>query len=85
MLISINRYEFDLSWTKVLYFFVAIAFVLYSFKDLNYNTAFVDEAIYATVGEEVLRGIYWEDAISWMGGSYIYPVISALINRRFGL
>ncbi|OGM24408.1 hypothetical protein A2715_00555 [Candidatus Woesebacteria bacterium RIFCSPHIGHO2_01_FULL_39_32] len=85
MKISINDSEFDLSWTKALYFLVIAFFVLYIVKDLDYNTAFVDEAIYATVGEEVLRGIFWEDAASWMGGSYIYPVTSALINREFGL
>lgn len=52
---------------------------------MQYNTAFVDEAIYATIGEEVLRKIYWESGLSWMGGSYLYPIISALLNRYWGL
>lgn len=68
-----------------MYLTVIAAYILYLGSQLDYNTAFVDEAIYATVGEGILRKIYWESAISWMGGYYIYPLISAKINHTFGL
>ncbi len=85
MVIAINRLKLKIGWSKAIYVLIILAYLLYLARDLNYNTAFVDEAIYATVGEEVLRGLYWENALSWMGGSYVYPVISALINRELGL
>jgi 4-amino-4-deoxy-L-arabinose transferase-like glycosyltransferase len=85
MIIKINQKEFSVTWLTVAHIFILLFFVFYTFRDLSYNTAFVDEAIYATVGEEVLRGIYWESALSWMGGSYLYPIISALINHSLGL
>ena len=85
MKIKLNNHELTITWYTVLYWGLISFFVFYIARDLAYNTAFVDEAIYATVGEEVLRKIFWEDAISWMGGSYLYPVVSALINRQLGL
>ncbi|MCS7092062.1 MAG: glycosyltransferase family 39 protein [Patescibacteria group bacterium] len=85
MILSINQKKIRFTWQSAIHIFALLFFIFYISKDLNYNTAFVDEAIYATVGEEVLRGIFWESALSWMGGSYIYPVISASINRVFGL
>src|SRR5690606_20468752 len=35
--------------------------------------------------EGYLRSIYWESALSWMSGSYLYPIISAYLNRLWGL
>lgn len=85
MVVTINHLKLKISWTKVIYWLIIGFFTLYLASDLRYNTAFVDEAIYATVGEEVLRGQHWENALSWMGGSYFYPYTSALINRQMGL
>ena len=85
MEIIINNRKIKISITNILYILVFALFALFVIKDLAYNTAFVDEAIYATIGEEALRGSFWERGLSWMGGSYIYPVISALINRSLGL
>ncbi len=85
MILKINKKQIKVSWSVVFYIITILAYFLYLTRDLNYNTAFVDEAIYATVGEEVSRGIYWENALSWMGGSYVYPLISAWFNRRWGL
>lgn len=85
MIIEINGRDYKLDWTHGVYAFVLFLFPFYILRDLSYNTAFVDEAIYATVGEEFLRGIFWESALSWMGGSYLYPALSALINRLLGL
>ena len=45
---------------------------------LNYNTAFVDEAIYLSVGQRVLKGDFHDNALQWMTGSYLYPVAVAL-------
>ena len=72
-------------FVEILYVGIFMAYFLYIASDLSYNTAFVDEAIYASVGESALRGMFWESALSWMGGSYLYPIISASINRYFGL
>jgi 4-amino-4-deoxy-L-arabinose transferase-like glycosyltransferase len=85
MTIKINQKKIEIKLTDFLYLAGVLFFIFYLVKDLNYNTAFVDEAIYATVGEEYLRKIFWENAISWMGGSYMYPVMSALVNRHYGL
>lgn len=85
MLIEVNGRKYRLNFGHLIYGLILLAFSIYILKDLSYNTAFVDEAIYATVGEEFLRGIFWESALSWMGGSYLYPIISALINRVYGL
>ena len=85
MNMTFNEYKIRINWFVVLYFLVILCFAAYVVRDLSYNTAFVDEAIYATVGEEVLRKIYWEKALFWMGGSYIYPLVSAVINRHLGL
>lgn len=85
MEIFVNNKKIKIRLTSVLYVLVFVLFTLFVIKDLDYNTAFVDEAIYATVGEEALRGSFWERGLSWMGGSYVYPVISAFINRNLGL
>lgn len=85
MIIRLNNLKFRIGWAELLYIFVILFFIVLVSKDLAYNTAFVDEAIYATVGEEALRGSFWERGLSWMGGSYLYPVISATINRAMGL
>lgn len=85
MIIEFAGNDYKLGFGHFIYALVLAIFSTYILRDLSYNTAFVDEAIYATVGEEVLRGIFWESALSWMGGSYLYPVISALINRLYGL
>lgn len=51
--------------------------------NIRYNTLFVDEAIYATVGKNFLSGAN-QNAISWMYGSYLYPFISATANYLTG-
>lgn len=85
MVLKLNRKTIKIRWSTVLYLIAILSYFLYLARDLNYNTAFVDEAIYATVGEEINRGIYWENALSWMGGSYVYPTMSAWFNRHWGL
>jgi 4-amino-4-deoxy-L-arabinose transferase-like glycosyltransferase len=53
--------------------------------NITYNTLFVDEAIYATVGEEALSGIFTQNAMTWMYGSYFYPALSAIANDIAGV
>ncbi len=53
--------------------------------NLNYNSLFVDEAIYATVGREVLAGKDLQAASAWMFGSYFYPAAAALSNNIAGV
>lgn len=53
--------------------------------NLNYNTLFLDEAIYTTVGTEALNNIFDQDATSWMFGSYLFPVTSAIADSIAGV
>ena len=52
--------------------------------DLSYNTLFVDEAIYATVGRDVLAGTTGQSALGWMYGSYLYPALAGFVDQLFG-
>lgn len=68
--------------TGVLFF----AFIL-RIVNLNYNSAFVDEAQYIVLGQKVLSGI-WQDAypFSWIGGlPLFYPPLVALFYSYGGL
>ena len=85
MKIALRTNMLKLNVNRLLYYFAFISYFVFLASDMNYNTAFVDEAIYVTIGEEVLRKIFWESALSWMGGSYLYPIISAYLNRLGGL
>ncbi|HML24441.1 MAG TPA: glycosyltransferase family 39 protein [Aggregatilinea sp.] len=52
---------------------------------INYNTLFVDEAIYATLGHEVLHSNFAQNAPAWMFGSYIYPYIVGVADELGGV
>ena len=60
------------------------SFMVY-INNLNYNTLFLDEAIYARVGKDLLHGIYSSNDMSYLFGSYLYPALSAIINNIGGL
>lgn len=53
--------------------------------NLQYNTLFVDEAIYATVGRDVLAGSSSHSALGWMYGSYLYPALAGAVNELGGV
>ncbi|NWG16271.1 MAG: glycosyltransferase family 39 protein [Chloroflexi bacterium] len=53
--------------------------------NLNYNTLFVDEAIYATIGQEILAGEDLQAASTWMFGSYFYPAAAAISSNTAGI
>jgi len=67
--------------------FIALLFgsFLVGVTNLNYNTLFLDEAMYAVAGEDLLQGIFTRSAISFHFGSYLYPVISAILNKMGGV
>lgn len=53
--------------------------------DLNYNTLFVDEAIYAIVGRNLLAGAVDTSTLGWMYGSYLYPILAGLVDASGGV
>lgn len=70
------------------YLLAALLFaVIFAIRATNwdFNTLHLDEAIYATVGEDVLSGVYQQGALQWMFGSYLYPAAAALANNLAGL
>ncbi len=52
--------------------------------NLTFNTLHLDEAIYVTVGEDALSGVFQQGASSWMFGSYLYPITATLIDQIVG-
>jgi 4-amino-4-deoxy-L-arabinose transferase-like glycosyltransferase len=60
-----------------LFILFALGFV-WRAANLDYNALFVDEAIYARVGEGFLLGRDPSNALSYMFGSFLYPAISAI-------
>jgi len=73
---------------ELLFFGVFMASFLLLITNLNYNTAFNDEAIYIVVGR---MGLYTSDWFSyganqWMAGlPYIYPTLTTLAYETTGL
>src|SRR3989344_7587039 len=56
--------------------------------NLNYNSPFLDEAIYINLGKEFWKG-HWSELfsdISWVGGfPFFYPPISAIFHAAVGI
>lgn len=63
---------------------VLLAILAIRLIDLDYNTAFVDEAIYIINGQQALQGTSGFVAVRYMFGSYLYPVLAALFGQLFG-
>ncbi len=53
--------------------------------NILYNTLFVDEAIYAVGGRDLLAGVTDRHILAWFGGSFIYPALSALAANVAGV
>lgn len=53
-------------------------------NNLDYNTLFLDEAINVIVGKDLLEGIFSRNAMSFHFGSYLYPVLSTLLDKAGG-
>lgn len=74
-----------ISWYIV--FLVAASFTLRVWN-LNYNSIFLDEAIYVSIGKRIISGNFQEaiEAFSWVGGMpFLYPVVSAFFYTIGGL
>jgi len=78
-----SRYRFSLE----LGLFIALLFgsFMMGINNLNYNTLFLDEAINAVIGKDLLQGIYSRNAMAFHFGSYLYPAVSAIINKMGGV
>ncbi len=57
--------------------------LLIRLTNLDYNTAFVDEAIYLTIGQRILTANFSDNAMQWVTGSYLYPVTAAVAGSVF--
>ncbi|MCC7446776.1 MAG: glycosyltransferase family 39 protein [Anaerolineae bacterium] len=53
--------------------------------NLTFNTLYLDEAIYTTVGEEALHGVFDQGATRWMFGSYLYPAVATVAEHIGGV
>jgi len=73
-----------ISLHTVLFLFLLLIIFAIRITNLNYNTLFIDEAIYATVGKNVLSNVLSQNATSWMYGSYLYPIIAATASYLTG-
>ena len=54
-------------------------------RNLQYNTLFLDEAINAVIGEDLLAGVFDRQATTFHFGSYLYPAFSATVDRMWGV
>lgn len=54
-------------------------------NDLKYNTLFLDEAINVVVGDDFLTGDFSRNALTFHFGSYLYPALSAVVNKLGGV
>ncbi|NTU82870.1 MAG: phospholipid carrier-dependent glycosyltransferase [Chloroflexales bacterium] len=69
---------------QVLFLVLMVAIVGVRVANLRYNSLFVDEAIYATVGRNALVGTLDSNPLTWMYGSYLYPTLAAIIDYATG-
>ena len=67
--------------------FIALLFgsFLVMVNDLKYNTLFLDEAINAVIGGDFLLGNNSRNALTFHFGSYLYPALSAIMNKIGGI
>ena len=86
-LIKLPNIEHDVLVAILFFAAVLISFFL-RVQNLNYNSAYSEEAVYAIVGK---MGIFYRDwhtfnSFNWMGGlPYLYPVLSALAFENGGI
>jgi 4-amino-4-deoxy-L-arabinose transferase-like glycosyltransferase len=53
--------------------------------NLTFGSLHLDEAIYSTVGQQALAGVFDQGATRWMFGSYLYPMLAGLANQFGGV
>lgn len=85
-LIQSNSYQvnFLVNYQQGMLFVMLAILMLLRIGNLTYNTFFIDEAIYVNVGHEIMSGITSGDALSWMFGSYLYPIYVGLADMLGG-
>lgn len=59
--------------------------VLIRVTNLRYNTLFIDEAINAVIGEDLLVGVLQRQATTFHFGSYLYPLVAGVAERMGGV
>ena len=52
--------------------------------NILYNTLFVDEAVYVSGGRDLLAGLTDRHVLAWFGGSFFYPILTALADNLAG-
>jgi 4-amino-4-deoxy-L-arabinose transferase-like glycosyltransferase len=62
---------------------VVVIFLL-RFTGESFNTVFYDEAVNATLGQEIWAGDFSQNATSWTFGSYMYPFLAGAVNQLAG-
>lgn len=73
-------------WVEVAAAIAALGVVLYArLANLHYNTLFLDEAIYAVIGEDLLAGSVEREGVRWMFASYLYPALAGLLSAVGGV
>lgn len=72
--------------TGILFLIVTVSFII-RVANLNYNSPFLDEAIYLTLGKQVLSWQWQpEDPYAWVGGNPLfYPTLSAIFGFLGGI
>lgn len=73
-----------LPWLEISTIAVLLAILFVRLIDLQYNAAFVDEAIYITNGQQALNGTSGFVGVRYMFGSYLYPVLAASFGYLLG-
>jgi 4-amino-4-deoxy-L-arabinose transferase-like glycosyltransferase len=76
-----HRFTLELGMILVLVFGSFMVMI----NDLKYNSLFLDEAINAVVGGDFLTGNFSRNALTFHFGSYLYPVLSAVVNKLGGV
>jgi 4-amino-4-deoxy-L-arabinose transferase-like glycosyltransferase len=86
-LVTQHQQDSHYRFTLELGLFIALLFGSFMVRvvNLNYNTLFLDEAINTVIGEDLLQGINSRNVLTFHFGSYLYPVLSAMINKIGGV
>jgi hypothetical protein len=77
-----------LNFEKLFLLLILLFAFLVRVYNLNFNSAFLDEAMYVVIGQKILEGRIMEnlDAVSWVGGfPFVYPPVSAIFYNFGGL
>jgi 4-amino-4-deoxy-L-arabinose transferase-like glycosyltransferase len=77
--------QFEITLESGLFLFLALIIFLIRAYNVNYNTLFLDEAINAVIGEDLLAGVYDRGAMAFHFGSYLYPALAATVDQIGGV